>query len=194
MLWRIKAYAGAAADARMDGANLPAMSSAGSGNHGVVAIIPPAIAAELLGKSGRELAEALALSHLVTGYIKARTGRLTPVCGCAVAAGAGAASALVRLMGGNASQAEAAAANVLASLLGMVCDGAKPGCALKVASAAGEAVTAANLAMAGAGVTGPDGVLDVDLGSNAKAVGEMSKIGFGAVDHVILRLMNRGEA
>jgi len=194
MLWRIKAYAGAAADARMDGANLPAMSSAGSGNHGVVAIIPPAIAAELLGRSNRELAEALALSHLVTGYIKARTGRLTPVCGCAVAAGAGAASALVRLMGGRASQAEAAAANVLASLLGMVCDGAKPGCALKVASAAGEAVTAANLAMAGAGVTGPDGVLDLDLGSNAKAVGEMSKIGFGAVDHVILRLMNRGGA
>lgn len=191
LLWQVKAYAGAAADARMDGANLPAMSSAGSGNHGITAIIPLAVAARILDKPDRELAEAVALSHLVTGHIKARTGRLTPVCGCSVAAGAGAAAALVRLMGGDASQAEAAAANVLASLLGMVCDGAKPGCALKVASAAGEAVTAASLALAGAGVTGPDGVLGTDLRSNAKAVGEISKIGFGGVDHVILGLMNR---
>jgi L-cysteine desulfidase len=191
LLWRAKAYSAAAADARMDGANLPAMSSAGSGNHGIVALIPPALAAADMGKSARELAEAVALSHLVTGYIKARTGRLTPICGCSVAAGAGAASALVRLSGGDRIKAEAAAANVLASLLGMICDGAKAGCALKVATAAGEAVTSAFLALHGAGVTGRDGVLGLDISANSRAVGEISKIGFGGVDHVLLGLMGR---
>lgn len=194
LLWRVKAYSGAASDARMDGANLPAMSSAGSGNHGIVALIPPALAAADMGCSSRELAEAVALSHLITGYIKARTGRLTPVCGCAVAAGAGAAAALVRLWGGGPKKAEAAAANVLASLLGMICDGAKAGCALKVATAAGEAVSAACLALSGAGVTDRDGVLGPDLAANAKAVGEISKVGFGGVDHVILGLMDRRDS
>lgn len=191
LLWRAKAYSAAAADARMDGANLPAMSSAGSGNHGIVALIPPALAAADMGKSARELAEAVALSHLVTGYIKARTGRLTPICGCSVAAGAGAASALVRLSGGGPVKAEAAAANVLASLLGMICDGAKAGCALKVATAAGEAVTSAFLALHGAGIAERDGVLGLDISTNSRAVGEISKIGFGGVDHVLLGLMAR---
>lgn len=79
----IRAWSAAAADMRMDGGQMPVMSSAGSGNHGLTAIIPPAIAAKAFKKSNRELAEALALSHLMTGAIKARTGRLTPVCGCA---------------------------------------------------------------------------------------------------------------
>ena len=89
---KIKEVAGAASDLRMSGGDVAVMSSAGSGNHGIVAVIPVAMTARELGADDRKLAEALALSHLVCGYIKAYTGRLTPTCGCAVAAGAGAAA------------------------------------------------------------------------------------------------------
>ncbi len=85
----VKTWSASAADVRMAGGPWPVMSSAGSGNHGITAIIPPSVVAGKWGSTGRDLAEAIALSHLVTGYIKAHTGRLTPVCGCAIAAGSG---------------------------------------------------------------------------------------------------------
>ena len=87
LLYKIKAYAGAGADARMGGGPWPVMSSAGSGNHGITAILPPTLYAKEYGKSDRELAEALALSHLVTRYIKVYTGLLTPICGDASGSG-----------------------------------------------------------------------------------------------------------
>ena len=125
------------------------MSSAGSGNHGITAIIPVTVVARSLGSSRRALAEALALSHLVCGYLKAYTGRLTPICGCSVAAGAGAAGGMARLMGADPDQAERAVVTLVASLLGMICDGAKETCSLKVATAGCEAYSAAALALKG---------------------------------------------
>ncbi|WP_320171676.1 L-serine ammonia-lyase, iron-sulfur-dependent, subunit alpha [Maridesulfovibrio sp.] len=190
----IRAWSAAAADVRMDGGQWPVMSSAGSGNHGLTAIIPPALAARAWNKSDRELAEALALSHLVTGAVKAKTGRLTPVCGCSIAAGAGAAAALTRLAGGNATQAEQASAYVLSSVLGMICDGAKGTCALKVGTAAGEAYQGMLLATKGTGLTSQQGIIGPDFKDNAMAVGELSGIGFAAVDAVILRLLDRHPA
>jgi len=186
---KIRAWSAAAADMRMDGGQMPVMSSAGSGNHGLTAIIPPAIAAKAFDKSDRELAEALALSHLVTGAIKARTGRLTPVCGCAVAAGAGAAAAVTRLAGGSAKQAETAVSFVLSAVMGMVCDGAKSSCALKVGTAAGEAYTAMLLAMNGADFSSRQGVISPDFSENLRAIGELSGVGFAAVDAVMLKLL-----
>ncbi|EPR43570.1 UPF0597 protein yhaM [Desulfovibrio sp. X2] len=188
---RIKAATTAAADVRMAGARQAVMSSAGSGNHGLTAIIPPALAAAAWSRSPRELAEALALSHLVTGAIKARTGRLTPICGCAVAAGAGAAAALVRLAGGSAAQAEQAVALVLSSVLGMICDGAKAGCALKVGTAAAEAWGAHLLALHGPAMRGAEGVVDPDFRRTSQALGELSSMGFAAVDVAVLRLLQR---
>ncbi|QGY40438.1 serine dehydratase subunit alpha family protein [Pseudodesulfovibrio cashew] len=187
----IRAWSSAAADVRMDGGKWPVMSSAGSGNHGLTAIIPPALAAKTWNRSDRELAEALALSHLVTGAIKAKTGRLTPVCGCSIAAGAGAAAALTRLAKGSAEQAEQASAYVLSSVLGMICDGAKGTCALKVGTAASEAYLGMLLATKGKGLSSQQGIIGPRFTSNAKAVGELSGVGFAAVDAVIIRLMNQ---
>ncbi|BCS89851.1 serine dehydratase subunit alpha family protein [Pseudodesulfovibrio sediminis] len=186
----IRAWSAAAADVRMDGGRWPVMSSAGSGNHGLTAIIPPAMAARFWKRTDRELAEALALSHLVTGAIKAKTGRLTPVCGCSVAAGAGAAAALTRLAKGTAVQAEQAAAYVLSSVLGMICDGAKSTCALKVGTAASEAYQGMLLATSGVLMNSPQGVIGPDFMANTVAVGELSGVGFAAVDAVILRLLD----
>ena len=193
LLWKIKATAGAAADVRMSGAPYPVMSSAGSGNHGITAILPVAVVAESRKSSPRELAESIALSHLVTGYIKCFTGRLTPVCGCAVAAGAGAAAGIVRLLGGTPSQAESAVASLVASLLGMLCDGAKGSCALKVSTAAGEAYTSALLAMNNHGVVQREGIIDPRLEFLAPAVAVLSTQGFASVDSTVLQLLQEGD-
>ena len=193
LAWTVRTFAAAAADVRMDGGPWPVMSSAGSGNHGLTAIIPPALAARAWERSDRELSEALAVSHLVTGAIKARTGRLTPVCGCAMAAGAGAAAAMVRLANGSAAQAEQAIAYLLSAILGMICDGAKAACSLKVGAAAAEACVAMLLATRGGPFDASQGIVGPTFAANAKAVGELSKVGFAAADAVILRLLESRE-
>jgi len=185
----VRGTTAAAADVRMAGAELPVMSSAGSGNHGITAIVPLAVVAEAEGSSPRKLAEALALSHLVTGYIKAHTGRLTPICGCSVAAGAGAAAGLVRLMGGTARQAEIAVATIISSVMGMICDGAKGACGLKVSTAAAEAFNAAKLAITGSGLTDSQGVVSTDIKTTAKAVTTLSCEAFAHVDGVLVDIM-----
>ena len=189
LLWEVKAMAGAAADFRMGGGSNPIMSSSGSGNHGITVIVPVATVARRLGKSDRELAEALALSHLVTRYIKAYTGIITPTCGCAIAAGASAAAAIVRLCGGTPRQAEVAVASLIASVMGMVCDGGKGSCALKVSTAAGEAYTSTLLAISGGRVTGTQGLLKPHLRSVAEVLGVLSREGFKDLDFLILSLM-----
>ena len=189
LVCRVRGTAAAAADVRMSGFEMPVMSSAGSGNHGLTAILPIAVVANAEGKSDREQAEALALSHLVTGYIKAYTGRLTPICGCSVAAGAGAAAGLVRLQGGTPDQAERAASTLIASLMGQICDGAKASCGLKVATAAAEAWRAARLVLDGSGITDPQGVVDTDLHTTVSALAEISARAMANVDSVIVDLM-----
>jgi L-cysteine desulfidase len=191
LLYKIKAYAGAGADARMGGGPWPVMSSAGSGNHGITAILPPTLYARAHSKSDRELAEALALSHLVTRYIKVYTGLLTPICGCAVAAGAGAAAAITRLAGGTPKQAEVAIAGLMASLMGMTCDGGKGSCAFKVSTAAGEAYLFSLIALMGGGVDQTQGILKPDLVQVAKVLGEISDDGMSGMDETILRVIQR---
>ncbi|HIH89266.1 TPA: serine dehydratase subunit alpha family protein [Candidatus Bathyarchaeota archaeon] len=191
LLWDVKAKTGAAADFRMGGGPNPIMSSSGSGNHGITAIVPVVVVAKKLGKTDRELAEALALSHLVTRYIKAYTGIITPTCGCSIAAGAGASAAIVRLMGGTPKQAEIAIASLIASVMGMVCDGGKGSCALKVSTAGGEAYTSALLAVSGGGVTDTQGLIKPDLKNVAETLGALSKEGFQNLDALILDVMRR---
>ncbi len=149
-------------------------------------------AAEHQGASPRQLAEALGLSHLVTGHIKAHTGRLTPICGCSVAAGAGAAAGIVRIMSGSCGQAEHASASLISSLMGMLCDGAKGSCGLKVSTAAGEAYTAAMLALENRGVQKTEGVVGPDLPTTARALAMLSKQGFAMADRIMVKLL-RGE-
>ena len=184
----VRCMTGAAADMRMGGEPYPAMSSAGSGNQGITATVPLAVFAEMRGIPPRELAEALALSHLVTGYLKAYVGPLSAICGCAVSAGVGAAAGLVRLSGGTALQAERAAATLLASLMGMICDGAKNACCLKVAVAAGEAYDAGCMCLDNRGVQHPAGVVSPRLSVSAGALARISRA-LSAADKTMISIM-----
>lgn len=187
----IKEVAGAASDLRMSGGDVTVMSSAGSGNHGIVAVIPVAMTAKDLGASDRELAEALALSHLVCGYIKAYTGRLTPTCGCAVAAGAGAAAGIVCLHKGTARQAERAAVTLIGTLLGMICDGAKESCGLKVSSAASESWVSAMLALDDKGIQETQGIISPDIREMGATLKEFNEKIFSVADAVMIGLMTK---
>jgi L-cysteine desulfidase len=186
---RIKSLTGAAADVRMSGAPLTVMSSAGSGNHGITAIVPLAVTAQDRGATPRQLAEAVALSHLVTGYVKGFIGRLTPICGCSVAAGAGAAAGLVRIMGGTSRQAERAVASLISALMGMLCDGAKGSCGLKVSAAAGEAYAAALMAMDERGVQHSEGLVSPDMRTTAKALAELCEKAFSQADRIMVGIL-----
>lgn len=186
---RIRHATGGASDVRMSGGEFPIMSSAGSGNHGITAIIPVTVVADSLGASSRQLAEALALSHLVCGYIKAYTGRLTPICGCSVAAGAGASAGMARLMGATPEQAERAVVTLVASLLGMICDGAKETCSLKVATAACEAYSAAALSIKGGGVHDVQGMVAPHIKELGGILAQFSQRILGSADDAMAQIM-----
>ncbi|MEA3356240.1 MAG: L-serine ammonia-lyase, iron-sulfur-dependent, subunit alpha [Candidatus Bipolaricaulota bacterium] len=186
---RIRTACYAATEARMAGAQLPVMSSAGSGNAGITAIIPVAIAGEEKGKSRREISESLAVSHLTTGFIRARLGRLSPVCGCVVAAGSGAAAGLTHLFGGGWEQAAEAVKLVLANTAGMFCDGAKESCALKVGTAACEAYLAALFAVAGRRIDHPQGVVGASVEQTIENVARINSEGMRDVDRVIIDIL-----
>lgn len=142
----ILSYTSAACDARMAGAMIPVMSNSGSGNQGIAATLPVVVYAEGNHKSEEELTRALILSHLTAIYIKQSLGRLSALCGCVVAA-TGSSCGITYLMGGNYQQVSFAVQNMIANLTGMICDGAKPSCALKLTSGVSTAVLSAILAM-----------------------------------------------
>ncbi|MCP4749492.1 MAG: serine dehydratase subunit alpha family protein, partial [Proteobacteria bacterium] len=168
----------AASDARMSGVKLPAMSSGGSGNHGLTAILPIwAVKDYIVTNDDKEILRAIALSHVVTGYVKSHTGRLTAVCGCSIAAGAGAAAGITYLMGGHMRHIAEAIRNLVGDLAGVICDGAKAGCSLKLATAAGTAVQSALFALRGLGVKGSDGIVGPTTKQTMKNVGELSSHG-----------------
>ena len=186
---RVRQAASAASEVRMGGGDYPVMSSAGSGNHGITAIVPVVVAARDLGTDDAKLAQALAISHLVCAYLKAHTGRLTPICGCAVAAGAGAAAGLVLLQGGTAEMAERAVNTFVASLAGMLCDGAKETCSLKVGSAASEAWSAATLALHGGGVKFEQGLAAPTIKETGKILESLSQGVFKELDPHMAAIM-----
>ena len=180
----------AASDARMAGVKLPAMSSAGSGNHGLTAILPIWAVKEYIHfEEMSQLLRAVALSHVITAYIKAHTGRLTAICGCSIAAGAGATSGITYLMGGNAHHIAGAIKNVIGDLAGVICDGAKAGCALKLATAAGNAVQSALFALHGLDIKGTDGIVAVSPEETMRNVGTLSTQGMIEADRTILDIM-----
>jgi L-cysteine desulfidase len=187
----IKSYCYAASDARMAGAQLPVMSSAGSGNHGITAILPIGIAGEKLGKSPEAIAKALAISHLSTSFVKSKLGRLSAICGCAVAAGAGAAAGLTILMGGTIAQAAMAMNTLLANTAGMLCDGAKESCTLKVGTGAAEAYLAALFALKGRGIDCPQGVVDVNLEKTTDNMGVINRDGMRDMDQVMINILEK---
>lgn len=189
MALNAKIMTAAAADARMAGANLPAMSSAGSGNNGLTAILPVWAAHDHLGGSEIETLKSIGLSHLITGMIKTHTGKLSAICSCSIAAGAGATAGIARLLGGELPQISAAINNLIADLGGILCDGAKPGCALKLSTAAGSAVQAALLAGAGSTISPREGFQGESPEQTIRCLGEISRKGMHVTDQTILSIM-----
>lgn len=179
----------AAADARMGGAKLPAMSSAGSGNHGLTAILPIWAMKDFINHDRETVLRAIGLSHIVTAYVKAHTGRLSAVCGCSVAAGAGATAGITYLVGGDVHHMEGAIKNILEDLAGVICDGAKAGCAIKLNTAAGAAVQAALFSLHGVNVKDTDGIIGNSTQKTIQNMGALSHDGMAHADKTILKIM-----
>lgn len=180
----------AASDARMGGAKLPVMSSNGSGNHGLTAILPIVAYGLKYPQSDERMAKALAISHLVTAYVKNYTGRLSAVCGCGVAASTGASAGISWLMDGNINHIYGAIENMIADLSGMICDGAKAGCALKLSSAASAAVQSAVIAKQGYTVPPLNGIVGTQVEQSIQNLGRVSDKGMQITDEIILNVMN----
>ncbi|HOG42125.1 MAG TPA: L-serine ammonia-lyase, iron-sulfur-dependent, subunit alpha, partial [Bacteroidales bacterium] len=182
------AYTAAASDARMAGCRLPAMSNSGSGNQGITATVPVIAIAEKLEASHEELARALVISHLVAIHIKGHLGRLSALCGCVVAS-TGSACGIVYLRKGGYEQMCAAIKNMIGNITGMVCDGAKVGCALKVASGVASAVQSAVLALDGICISSNDGIIEEDIEKTIANLGRIGSIGMQITDEMILEIM-----
>ncbi|ACN13404.1 conserved hypothetical protein [Desulforapulum autotrophicum HRM2] len=189
MIHRARVLTAAAADARMSGAPLPAMSSAGSGNHGLTAILPVKAVADHLKSDRKDLCRAVGLSHVVTAFVKAHTGRLAAICACSVAAGAGATAAITWLLGGTPGQIGGAVENIIEDLAGVICDGAKNSCALKLDTAAARAVQAALFAMNGLTVKVTDGIVGGSAEETIRNMGILSSQGMIETDKTILKIM-----
>ncbi|KDR93880.1 L-cysteine desulfidase [Peptoclostridium litorale DSM 5388] len=180
----------AASDARMSGVKMSVMSSNGSGNHGLTAILPIAVYNDKYPQSDDRLAKALAISHLVISYVKNYTGRLSAVCGCGVAASVGSAAAITWLMGLGYDGVEGAINNMIANLSGMVCDGAKAGCAYKLSSAAAAAMQSAINVKYGSIVPKLNGIVGETVEQSIRNLGEVSGRGMRITDDVIVDVMD----
>jgi L-cysteine desulfidase len=189
MITAARILTSSAADARMAGVKLPAMSSAGSGNHGLTAILPIVAIEEFIQVDRRTVLEAIGLSHIITAYVKAYTGRLSAICGCSVAAGAGATAGVTHLMGGTKHHIAGAIKNLTEDLAGVICDGAKGGCALKLATAAGTAVQAALFSLQGVNVSFTDGIIGRSPEDTMKNIGTLTTQGMIETDRTILNIM-----
>ena len=184
----ILSYTSAACDARMAGAMIPVMSNSGSGNQGISATLPVVVYAEENGKSEEELIRALMLSHLTVIYIKQSLGRLSALCGCVVAA-TGSSCGITWLMGGTYNQVAFAVQNMIANLTGMICDGAKPSCALKVTTGVSTAVLSAVMAMENRCVTSVEGIIDEDVDQSICNLTRIGSQGMNETDKVVLDIM-----
>ncbi len=189
IITRAQVLCAAAAEARMSGSRLPVMSTAGSGNHGITVFLTNYAVAEKRNLSKEKLIRSLALSNLITFFIKSYTGTLSAMCGCGVAAGIGASAGVVYLLGGNKGQILGSLYNMVGSISGMICDGAKNGCAYKLALASGWAVQSALLALKGAIINNTDGIIDPDFKQLFKNLGYLCNPGMIATDQAILDVM-----
>ena len=184
-----------AADARMDGQSVPVMSSGESGNQGVVTILVPWKVGKEMEVPEETILKSIALSHLLNGYVKVFTGELAPICGCAIAAGVGATAAIVyQQRGGNIPAITLAINNIISDIGGMLCDGAKSGCALKVVSSTDAAIRAAFMGMHDYGITEVEGFVGRSAEETIQNLGSISTVGMSAVDPMIVDIMQEKTA
>lgn len=185
----IVAATAAASDARMSGCPLPIMTTAGSGNQGITTTLPSVVLSESLGKSKEELARALVISNLVTIHLKSYLGRLSPLCGAGIAASTGSCCAMTYLLGGELKNIEYAIKNMIANVSGMICDGAKTTCALKIATAVNAAIQCSLLALKGMHPSNTDGIIHEDVEITIQNLGKLGMEGMNKTDESILQMM-----
>lgn len=185
---RMLSVTAAACDARMAGAMFPVMSNSGSGNQGIAATLPVSVFAEESGSSEDELIRALVLSHLMTIYIKQSLGRLSGLCG-AVVATTGSSCGITYLMGGSREQIGFAIKNMIGNIAGMICDGAKPSCALKVSNGVSTATLSAMMAMDNKVLSSIEGITDEDVDQTIFNLTDIGRDGMVETDKMVLDIM-----
>ncbi|MDR1371131.1 MAG: L-serine ammonia-lyase, iron-sulfur-dependent, subunit alpha [Dysgonamonadaceae bacterium] len=188
LLSKMLSYTSAACDARMAGAMIPVMSNSGSGNQGLTTTLPVVIYAEENKLPEEKLIRALMLSNLTVIYIKQNLGRLSALCGCVVAS-TGSSCGITYLMGGDYQEITYAVKNMIANLTGMICDGAKPSCALKVTTSVSTAVFSAMMAMEGKFVTSIEGIIDEDVDQSIRNLTAIGRDSMNETDRLILQIM-----
>lgn len=179
----------AASDARMAGCTLPAMSNSGSGNQGITVTMPVIAYALHYGIPDEKLARALVLSHLTAIHIKGYLGKLSALCGCVIAS-TGSSCGLVLLHDGSYAQVCNAIKNMIGNITGMVCDGAKVGCAMKVASGVSSSVQSAVLALDDICISSNDGIIEDDIEKTIRNLGRIGSVGMETTDSMILDIMS----
>ena len=185
-----KILTASASDARMAGLNFPAMSSGGSGNQGIVAILVPYNVGIYFKIQYKKILQSIALSHLINSYIKCFTGDLSPLCGCSIAAGVGASVAIVyQQKGKDMEKITLAVNNLISDLGGMLCDGAKGGCALKVVSSTDSAIRSAYMALNNHGITELEGFVGKTAEETIYYLSRISEIGMANVNDTMLKIM-----
>lgn len=178
----------AGSDLRMAGAMMPVMSNSGSGNQGIACTLPVLAIARRLGADDERLARALLVSHLVSIHIKHYVGKLSALCG-AITASTGASCGLVHLLGGDVAAMGRAIRTMSGDLAGLICDGAKYTCALKVATTTGAAIKAARLALNNCAPDGDNGIVDDDAETSILHLAKLASDGMAHTDKVILDIM-----
>lgn len=178
----------AACDARMAGAMIPVMSNSGSGNQGLTSTVPVVVYGEQTNVSHEQMVRALILSHLTVIYIKQSLGRLSALCGCVVAA-TGSSCGITYLMGGGYDEITKAVKNMIANLTGMICDGAKPSCAMKCASGVSTALVSALMAMHNRYVKSVEGIIDDDVDRSIRNLTDIGRDSMTHTDQMILKIM-----
>lgn len=184
----IIAKTASACDARMGGALIPVMSNSGSGNQGICATNPVVVFAKENENTREELVRALILSHLTAIYIKQSLGALSALCGCVVAS-IGSSCGITYLMGGNYANICNSVKNMIANLTGMICDGAKPSCSLKISSGVSTAILSATLSMEGKCVTAAEGIIDNDVDKSIRNLTSIGKEAMCNTDDMVLNIM-----
>lgn len=189
----VASYTAAAADARMAGCSLPVMATTGSGNQGLTSSLPVIAAAKWMKCEEEKMYRALAISELVTIHVKEYIGKLSALCGCAIAASIGSACGITYLLGGGYNNIEYAIKNMVADISGLICDGAKAGCALKIATSVAGAIQCAYLALDEVQVPDHDGIVFGDVEETIRNLGSLGNKGMVTTDHVILDMMLEGQ-
>lgn len=190
LLTRVRVAVAAACDARMAGVSQPCMSFMGSGNQGIMASVPLYIVAEEMKLDREDCLRGLALSYLVTAMVKVHTGKLSPSCGCAVAAGVGVAAATAWMLGKEISIVQGAVNNLIGNLAGLLCDGAKASCSLKISTSACEAILAALLSINGVRLGERDGIVSKEAETTICNLGKLTTEGLSQMDRVLLGIIN----